>query len=195
MKIVILGGFLGSGKTTVLLRLAAYAVGNHEGSGVPVAIIENEIGDVSVDTKLLGGYEVRELFSGCICCTLAGDLTSCSEEIRKQYDPEWLLIEATGMAKPSAVKQVMSTYSGAESLRTVVLADASRWDDLFDYMEVFMTSQLKGADVILLNKCDLVSPEDLERIRSDIEELAPGTRVEAVCAREDGGEWIRGILG
>ena len=92
MKVIILGGFLGSGKTTVLLQMAPL-IREISKKEMALAVIENEIGEVSVDSRLRQGYEVRELFSGCICCTLTSDLGSALREIGWEYDPEYVLVE------------------------------------------------------------------------------------------------------
>ena len=195
MKIIILGGFLGSGKTTVLLKMAKKMVASSEGGKTPVVIIENEIGDISVDTKMLGGFEVREIFSGCICCTLAGDLTTNANEIAEKYDPEYLIIEATGVAHPINVVNVMKEYAKAEDIICVVLADAYRWDELLEDMDVFIKNQLKGANFILLNKCDLVSAEDADRYAEGIREMNPEAEVLKISAAGEDDAWLDRIVG
>ena len=190
MKIVILGGFLGSGKTTVLLKLAKTLISESKGKGTPVVIIENEIGDVSVDTGLLGGYEVRELFSGCVCCTLAGDLTVAANEIQEKYAPDFLIIEATGVAQPKNIIKIMEQYAKAEDILDIVLADAYRWEDLMDYMDVFISNQLKGADFVLLNKCDLVSEETADSACGDIREMNSEARILKISAAGEDDYWL-----
>jgi len=194
MKIIILGGFLGSGKTTVLLKMAKKMIQNPGKGKTPVVIIENEIGDVSVDTKMLGGYQVREIFSGCICCSLAGDLTSNANEIAEKYDPDYLIIEATGVAHPDNVVNVMKDYAKADDLFCVVLVDAARWDELFEDMEVFMTNQLKGASSIVLNKCDLVSEDDANRIANQLADLNKTAKVLKVVATNEDNTWVDKVL-
>lgn len=195
MKIIILGGFLGSGKTSVLMQLAKAASDFPDESKTTVAIIENEIGDVSIDTKMLSSYQIKELFSGCICCTLAGDLTSCANEIEEKYGPDYLFIEATGMAHPSNVLDIMKRYAKSkDSIKMIVLADASRWDDLMDYMDVFISNQLKGSDIILLNKCDLVSAEETKQIVSEIQVINDTAKIIPICAKEKLGSIAKEIL-
>ena len=195
MKIIILGGFLGSGKTTVLLKMAKKMAAAPKEGKTPVVIIENEIGDISVDTKMLGGFQVREIFSGCICCTLAGDLTTNANEIAEKYDPDYLIIEATGVAHPVNVVNVMKEYAKAEDIVCVVLADAYRWDELLEDMDVFVKNQLKGANYILLNKCDMVSKEDADRFVKGIEEMNPEAKVFAISAIGEDDSWLSEIVG
>ena len=98
MRIIILGGFLGSGKTSVLLQLARYLVDKEKESSAEfkVAIIENEVGDVGIDDKVLvsEGFSVSNLFAGCACCTLSGELVYSIRNIGKELNPEWLIIDS-----------------------------------------------------------------------------------------------------
>ena len=184
MKILILGGFLGSGKTTFLLKLAEYLTKNVTDNKTPVAVIENEIGEISVDSSVLGNYRVKDIMSGCICCSLAGEIFPAIKEMQEDLNPEYIVIEATGMAYPANIASTIEEYF-PESIRTVCLADASRWDELMEYMDIFTSNQLKGSDVILLNKTDLVSAEDTARICKEIEELVPGVDVIPMSAKSE----------
>ena len=111
MRIIILGGFLGSGKTSVLLQLARHLVKRERATsgGVKVAIIENEVGDVGIDDKVLvnEGFSVKNLFAGCACCSLAGELVYSIRMIQKELNPEWLIIEATGIAHPGSMRETI----------------------------------------------------------------------------------------
>lgn len=196
MKVVVLGGFLGSGKTTVLLEFAREIVSRNKGTKkTPLVIIENEIGDVSVDGKMLSGYSVKELFAGCICCTLISDLTVTVHDILQEYDPAWLIIEATGMAQPDSIASTIIQYVRVEKILSIVLADASRWDKLMNYMEVFLTQQIRGGDIILLNKTDLVDNEKINIILVRLCEINPSAVVYAVSAKNGIGERLNEILG
>lgn len=182
MKVIILGGFLGSGKTTFLLELAKHISQKHKEDETPLAIIENEIGEISVDGSLLGNYRVKELSSGCVCCTLAGDLTLAVKEIKDSYSPHYIVIEATGMAYPERIAETVKQYA-ADDVSVICLADAQRWDELMDYMDVFVKSQLRSADMILLNKCDLVSDETSEQIVRELRQINPKAEIERISAK------------
>ncbi|AWW26187.1 GTP-binding protein [Acetobacterium sp. KB-1] len=173
MKILILGGFLGSGKTSVLLQLAQYLVQQYPGSQMSqVAIIENEIGQIGIDDKLLrgNGYTVRDIFSGCVCCSLNSDLLSGVQEIKSTIDPEWLIIEATGVAFPDKIAESLFTNLGIAA-QIVTLVDASRWQRIRMPLANLIEGQLNDAHLILINKTDLVEETVLREVEADLWEL------------------------
>jgi G3E family GTPase len=173
LKILILGGFLGSGKTSVLLQLAQYLVQQYPGSQMSqVAIIENEIGQIGIDDKLLrgNGYTVRDIFSGCVCCSLNSDLLSAVQEIKSTIDPEWLIIEATGVAFPDKIAESLFTNLGIAA-QIVTLVDASRWQRIRMPLANLIEGQLNDAHLILINKTDLVEETVLREVEADLWEL------------------------
>ena len=195
MNICILGGFLGSGKTTLLMQLARYITENTPGEkDCKVAIIENEIGRVSIDDRLLGsrGLEVQTLFSGCVCCTLAVSLIDALKELRERMDPEWVIVETTGAAIPVSIRNNLEAWLG-ESAGICVVADAQRWPRLMLAMEPLIRSQLDGADAVLVNKTDLAPEEQIAAMEADLAEICPDAlRVRVSGAGEvDGGIWNR----
>ena len=169
--ILILGGFLGSGKTTVLLQLTQW-LSKHSSKETPVAILENEIGEVDVDGAAIGskGYAVTSLYAGCACCSLLGQLPEAVEGIFHEFNPDILIIEATGVAVPSSMAEVLALH--ANKVRTCVLVDASRWQRIRIPLEHLLRGQLESADVIVVNKCDLANGSDLEKIKSEALEYA-----------------------
>jgi len=173
LKILILGGFLGSGKTSVLLQLAQYLVQQSSGNqNSRVAIIENEIGQIGIDDKLLrgNGYTVRDIFSGCVCCSLNSDLLSGVQEIKREVDPEWLIIEATGVAFPDKIAESLFTNLGIAA-QIVTLVDASRWQRIRLPLANLIEGQLNDAHLILINKTDLVEETVLREVEADLWEL------------------------
>ena len=183
MKTIILGGFLGSGKTTTLMQLARYlvdsSVSDHE---YKVVILENEVGEVGIDDAYLrsGGFSVDNLFSGCACCTVAGELLSAAVRIQHEMNPEWLIVETTGVAYPRSMQENMKTAN--IDTRIVILADAQRWERLFIPMQGLLRGQIEGSDAVLVNKIDLVGAETIERVKSDIAEFEPNTQVFCISA-------------
>ena len=197
MKILLLGGFLGSGKTSVLLPLARYLTAQAGGDGTRVAIIENEIGDVSIDGLTLknAGLSVRELFSGCICCTLGVDLISGLMELEETQHPEWTIIEATGIAHPEAIaKNIRRYFPACTLLRRAVLVDAERYALLFGAIANIAQQQVAEADVLLLNKTDLVTPERCGEICADLRRRAPEAKLLTLCAKDGVDEEILRFL-
>jgi G3E family GTPase len=188
----VLGGFLGSGKTTVLLSLAKHITNRFpatgSGSGPALAIIENEIGDVGIDNLVLesAAYRVTSLFSGCVCCSLAGDLTRCVNDIAETYRPRYIAIEATGLAYPDSIVDTIRRYSPrCEQIISVVLVDAERWDETMESLDLLLTRQLQNADVVLLNKTDRIDHEKKDRMLRELASLNPNARFFAVSARKD----------
>lgn len=174
MQLIILAGFLGSGKTSILLHLARYLAAKENFRPGALVIIENEIGTAGVDGKALGGqgYQVRELTAGCICCTLAGDLLATVDEIKKDLGPRWLLIEATGIAQHRIADLVRQHLGyGAPPPLTLALADAERWFELMDGLPMLISRQIEGADLVLINKSDLVAPETLAAVTAEVRAL------------------------
>lgn len=173
MQINMLFGFLGSGKTTLVRRLLSERQDDRR-----MAVIVNEFGDVGIDGAILegGNIDMIELTSGCLCCTLKGSLLEAVEELRDDAKAEHVVIEATGIAKP---EEIMETFSDS-SLRDVyqmapfvTVIDASKFLRLQDVLGEFYIDQVKNADLLLLNKVDLVSGGDLEALREKVHDLNP----------------------
>lgn len=183
MNIIVTGGFLGSGKTTFIRDLAEFMIKQEKKK---VVIIENEAGEVSIDDQLLSldGFQVKEIFGGCICCQLTSELTVAISQIKQQFDPGWIIVEATGLAKIEPILETLVKYGkGFESLYTIVLVDAERWRELSEIMPDFIFSQVAAADMVLVNKIDLIDKKELTKILSQVEEINPQARVESISAR------------
>lgn len=187
MKILILSGFLGSGKTTALMRLVRFMV-EHSAPDREnkVMILENEVGEVGIDDTLLrsGGFQVNNLFSGCACCTVSGELVSAVVTIWKEYDPEWLIVETTGIAYPRNMQENLKKALRLDS-RIVVLVDASRWNRLLIPMHHLLKGQIEGSDAVLINKTDLVDDATISKIENDIRIFEPGAVIFKISALHD----------
>ena len=184
MKIIILGGFLGSGKTTVLMQLAKYLVSSGTGSNpCEVVILENEIGQVGVDNQLLSSsnFQVENIFSGCVCCSSSGQLCSSILDIQEKYNPGWLILETTGIAYPDKTKEVIESELHLPSA-ILAIADAKRWPRLIRSLKAFVESQLSQANVILLNKIDLADEQTRLQAADDIRSINPSAALYEISA-------------
>ncbi|ATW24742.1 GTP-binding protein [Candidatus Formimonas warabiya] len=182
MNVILTGGFLGSGKTTLIRQLAEYQILK----GQQVVIIENEVGDVGIDNQFLSleGFQVKEIVGGCVCCTLTGELTLAVNKITAEYHPDWLIIEMTGLAKPSSVLDSLKKYGqGIGHLFTVIVVDAGRWGELMEIMPELITMQLVEADLVIANKIDELGDGDgLEQVITGIKSVNTGAEVMALSA-------------
>lgn len=197
MKIVVLGGFLGSGKTTVLIQLAKYLIKNGNNTGTQVVILENEISKEGVDNQLLSKMEfkVENIFAGCICCSSSGQLCAAVETIKKQYDPQWLLIEATGMACPDSICTTLKKELNVSAVILTVV-DAKRWKRIVRAMESFVVSQLTKASVVLCTKIDFISEEHLNNVLREIKKYVNHADCYPLCALdEQTDEFWRSVIG
>jgi len=167
LNILIIGGFLGSGKTTLLRGILK----SMTASGQTVAVIENEIGEVGIDDQLIseGSVQVTPLFGGCVCCQISGNLLNAVLQIKREVAPDWLVIEATGLAFLTGIRSLFERYGDPELVTYgVCVIDISRWARLLRASPALMESQIEGSDIVVVNKVDVKSPEDneLEEIRS-----------------------------
>jgi G3E family GTPase len=178
MNVILLGGFLGSGKTTFIRQLVKYQVAERRQQ---VVIIENEAGEVGIDNQFLSleGFQVKEIMGGCVCCTLTGELTVAVNNITEEYRPDWLVIETTGLAKPSTVLDTLKKYGkGIGSMFTIIVVDAGRWMELLEIMPELITRQVEEADLVIANKIDeLESADGLPPVLAGIKEINARARI------------------
>lgn len=170
-NVLILSGFLGSGKTTLLLQLVKHLRAKH-GPDYHIAIIENEIGSASVDSGVIeeAGYSVTEMLSGCVCCTLIGQLVPAIRKLAEEIEPQLIILEATGMATPESMRDNIVKYGGCP-VHVAALVDASRWGKILRALRLLLEAQVEPADVVCVNKCDLVDGDQLAEVERTVREM------------------------
>ena len=160
MKITQIAGFLGCGKTTLLLKLSQVLRGNDERK---VALVVNEIGEIPVDGKIMeeSGMTVKDIGGGCICCEVASSFAKTLSQLYRSFKPDHVLVEPTGVAVPHQVK--LAAKMGGRDAKislgpAVVLFDATRPAELLDMdmLGQLVTTQIKDADIIAVSKVDAV---------------------------------------
>ena len=177
MRLLLFSGFLGSGKTTIVIKLARFAVER----GRKVAILVNEIGEVGIDNQLMRQLDMNvwELLNGCICCTLSADLVSTLQQLDADYSPDLVIIEPSGAADPKSILSALPYYKGTplESMYTISVLDPLRLEMLLEVMTPLIVSQIRHADLILISKCDLAKPEEIEYAHQIAGEYNPNAQV------------------
>jgi G3E family GTPase len=169
-KIDIISGFLGAGKTTLIKKLLKEALSDEQ-----VVLIENEFGEIAVDGGFLkeAGIEIKEMNSGCICCSLVGDFAASLKEVMKTYSPERILIEPSGVGKLSdVIKAVQSADLGdmVQINSAVTVVDASKCKMYMKNFGEFFTNQIAYAGTIILSRTDNMSEEKLNKVLAMIRE-------------------------
>lgn len=171
MKIHIIGGFLGSGKTTLIMAMAERYIDR----GLKVTILENEAGEIGVDGAVLRnkGLDAVELTNGCICCTLTGTLQSTMRSIERDIDPDILIIEPTGLALPHKVTEMIRGTVDDEEVSIIGVCDAVRFPLLVEKKEDFIRMQLSKSDILWINKIDSVSGDGVEKVKEWLSSICP----------------------
>lgn len=173
----LISGFLGSGKTTLLNRILA---GDH---GRRIAVMVNDFGEVSIDAALVESADETSitLANGCICCSIAADLIGAVRDmLRRPNPPEQLVVEMSGIADPGSVLRTFSVMEKTWPLHVdavIALVDSEHFPEEGAEHYVLAREQLVLADVVLVNKTDLVPRERVDRLRARIQGYVPTARV------------------
>lgn len=191
IPITIVGGYLGAGKTTLVNHLLRHA------NGLRLGVLVNEFGELPIDADLIEDRDgnVLSIAGGCVCCSYGSDLMAALAELAKRTPPpEHVILETSGVALPGAVAASVSLIADYELDGIVVVADADTIvrQGADRYVGDTITRQLEAADLVLLNKSDLVPSDRLEAVRNWIAGVAPRARI--VTARH-GAVSMRVIVG
>ena len=190
-KIDIISGFLGAGKTTFIKKLLEEAI-----AGEQVVLIENEFGQIGIDGGFLknSGIEIREMNSGCICCSLVGDFGKSLEEVLTKYQPDRVIIEPSGVGKLSdvmkAVRDVASTLDVVLN-SAVTIVDASKCKMHMKNFGEFFNNQIENAGTVVLSRTDVV---DAAKVQQDVELIrehnASASIVTTPCSQLSGAQLL-----
>ena len=172
-KVDIISGFLGAGKTTFIKKLLQDAI-----AGEKVVLIENEFGEIGIDGGFLkdSGIEIREMNSGCICCSLVGDFASSLQEILTKYQPDRIIIEPSGVGKLSDVMRAVSDVESdleVENNSAVTVVDVKKCKLYMKNFGEFFNNQVQCATTIVLSRTDVAKQEVIDEAVAMIREINP----------------------
>lgn len=166
--ITLITGPLGSGKTTLLRHVLTARLAR-------IAIVMNEFGEIAIDAKVIEGKNVRiaELGGGCVCCSLLGEFEVAVNEIIARIGPEIIIVETTGLAEPEAL--VFNIQEAVPQCRLDGVVSVVDADMLVRFPELGHTTrlQIEGADILLLNKIDLIERQQIESLEVKLREINP----------------------
>jgi G3E family GTPase len=172
--VTIITGFLGSGKTTLLNRIL------HAEHGLRVAVLVNDFGAINMDTQLVVGVEedTISLANGCICCTIRGDLLQATLDLlQRPQPPEYMLVETSGVSDPLEVALTFRAIQRVQIDSILTVMDAEQILSLDRRYAALAIYQVGMADIVILNKVDLVNEAQLQSVRDYIRRIVPDARI------------------
>ena len=176
-QVDIISGFLGAGKTTLISKLLKEAL-----NGEQVVLIENEFGEIGIDGGFLkdSGVEIREMNSGCICCSLVGDFGTSLKEVVDKYHPDRIIIEPSGVGKLSDVIKAVKDLHIENEIKlnsASTVADASKCKVYMKNFGEFFNNQIEHAGTIILSRTQNISEEKLNKAIELIRQLNPNAHI------------------
>ena len=191
-KIDVISGFLGAGKTTLIKALLADAL-----AGQQVVLIENEFGEIGIDGGFLkeAGIEIKEMNSGCICCSLVGDFGTALKEVVETYHPDRIIIEPSGVGKLSDVIHAIednASEAGLELNSAATVVDVTKCRIYLKNFGEFFRNQVQAAGTIILSRMDTekATPEKVEEAIRLLRELNPGATIITTPVSQLGGKKV-----
>ena len=193
-KIDIISGFLGAGKTTFIKKLLQEAI-----SGEQVVLIENEFGEIGIDGGFLkdSGIEIREMNSGCICCSLVGDFGKSLSEVLTKYKPDRIIIEPSGVGKLSDVMKAVIDVSADMDVAlnsAVTIVDAAKCKMYMKNCGEFFNNQIENAGTVVLSRTDITDTAKIQKDVEMIREKNPKAAIVTTPLAELGGSQLLEII-
>lgn len=193
-KIDIISGFLGAGKTTFIKKLLKEAI-----AGEKVVLIENEFGEIGIDGGFLkdSGIEIREMNSGCICCSLVGDFGRSLSEVLSKYQPDRVIIEPSGVGKLSDVMKAVCDVAGeipVELNGSVTVVDAMKCKMYMKNFGEFFNNQIESAGTIVLSRTDVADADKVAQCVELIREKNPKAAIVTTPCSELTGAQLLSII-
>lgn len=162
MKTIIVSGFLGSGKTTFINHILGF--------NKNTLVLENEFGDVSIDSMLIKNDDIIEINSGCICCGLKNDFKEIIHKIDKDQF-EYIIIEPTGIAKLTDILEVLKDEENLQIQKCVTIVDCDSYICFHEDFGEFFNDQIKKADIIYITNIENLEEEKIEEVKKSIEQF------------------------
>ena len=193
-KIDIISGFLGAGKTTFIKKLLKEAI-----AGEKVVLIENEFGEIGIDGGFLkdSGIEIREMNSGCICCSLVGDFGRSLNEVLTKYTPDRVIIEPSGVGKLSDVMKAVCDVAGEIDVvlnGSVTVVDAQKCKMYMKNFGEFFNNQIENAGTVVLSRTDITDTAKIQKDVEMIREKNPKAAIVTTPLAELGGSQLLEII-
>lgn len=167
---LLISGFLGSGKTTFIIKLIKHL----SDKNTKTALIVNEAGEIGVDNQYMKqlGYDVWELFGGCICCSMSSNLKATISELSTTYNPEIIIIEPSGVAEPDLVyESLLEAGISKENIYNFLILDPTRIKMFIEILTPLLDSSLNLSDAVIMNKIDVAHDSEIKECENIISKM------------------------
>lgn len=177
VKVDVISGFIGAGKTTLINKIIRETSADSK-----VVVIENEFGEISIDSSILrdAGVEIKDISGGCICCTLFGDFLRAANQLIEQFSPDRIIVEPTGLGRLSDVMNALEAVAGQKDIKINILAtvvDPLRFEFCRTMFGEFFFDQIKETNTVVLSRTQMADRELLEGVKEELTQINPGLRI------------------